>query len=268
MRRPSSEEGLTGLHNKDWTRDEHILAFNLYCKIPFGSIHVRNPRIAELAKLLGRSAGAVSYKLANFSRLDPELKARGIEGMAHGAKGEVDVWNEFCESPEALSFESERLLAKLTGRNLEQVAGIDETELPREGLERERLVRTRVNQYFFRAAVLAAYDYRCCVTGLKVPELLVASHIVAWSQDVRQRMNPRNGLCLNALHDRAFDRGLMVVDDEMRVRFRLSSVAPEGSASLEWLTQFEGQRLAEPRRFKPDVLLLALHRNAASRTPA
>src|SRR5437899_746474 len=97
--------------NKDWTREEHILAFNLYCKIPFGTIHIHNPKIIKLAKLMGRSVGAVSYKLANFTRLDPEQKARGIRGMPHGAKGEEEVWNEFNTNPEALAFESERLLA-------------------------------------------------------------------------------------------------------------------------------------------------------------
>src|ERR1017187_7225246 len=98
-------------HNKDWTREEHILAFNLYCKIPFGSIHMRNPRIIELAQLLGRSVGSVSFKLSNFARHDPALQARGIRGNEHGAKGEVEVWREFSANPEALAFESERLLA-------------------------------------------------------------------------------------------------------------------------------------------------------------
>jgi putative restriction endonuclease len=38
-----------------WTREELIIAFNLYCKIPFGKIHNRNPEIIELAKILGRT---------------------------------------------------------------------------------------------------------------------------------------------------------------------------------------------------------------------
>lgn len=82
---------MASTERRDWTREEHILAFNLYCKIPFGTIHIRNPKIIELAALLNRSAGAVSYKLANFSRLDPEMKARGIAGMPHGAKGEIEI---------------------------------------------------------------------------------------------------------------------------------------------------------------------------------
>ena len=62
----------------NWTREEHILAFNLYCQIPFGTIHIRNPKIKELARLLARSVGSVSRKLANFARLDPFLQQRGI----------------------------------------------------------------------------------------------------------------------------------------------------------------------------------------------
>lgn len=87
------------------------MAFNLYCKIPFGQIHMHNPRVIQLAQMLGRSVGSVSLKLSNFARLDPALQARGIRGMRHGAKGEEAVWHEFAEHSETLAFESERLLA-------------------------------------------------------------------------------------------------------------------------------------------------------------
>ena len=247
--------------NKDWTREEHILAFNLYCKTPFGQMHFRNLDVVKLAKILGRSANSVALKLTNFARLDPELQARGVKGMRHGAKGEAVVWREFDDDPEALSFESERLLAHFTGRKLEEIAEIDERELPKEGLERDRMVRVRVNQHFFRAAVLSAYDFKCCVTGLAVPELLVASHIVPWATDSKQRMNPRNGLCLNALHDRAFDRGLMFISNDMKVRFRQRLVRFEvKSTGLDWLLSYEGKPISSPRKFAPDAELLAIHR--------
>lgn len=245
--------------HKDWTREEHILAFNLYCKIPFGRQHSRAPEIIELAKLLGRSANAVALKLNNFSRLDPELAARGIKGMAHGAKGEIEVWRDFEDDPAALVFESERLLAKFSGRKLEDLADIDERDLPAEGRERERVVRVRVNQHFFRAAVLAAYDGKCCLTGLAVPELLVASHIVPWAEDPKQRMNPRNGLCLNALHDRAFDRRLMFFDADLKVRFRSELKSRPDRDCLDWLLHFEGRPLRLPKKFKPDPALIQSH---------
>lgn len=180
--------------------------------------------------------------------------------MSHGAKGEGEIWREFDDNPESLAFESERLLSKFSGRPLEEIAEIDERELPKEGLERERIVRVRVNQHFFRTAVLSAYDNKCCVTGLAVPELLVASHIIPWASDAKQRMNPRNGLCLNALHDRAFDRGLMFVAQDMTVHFREKLVKSEKkSPGLDWLLSYEGKAISEPRKFKPDVALLAVH---------
>lgn len=243
----------------NWTREEHILAFNLYCQIPFGAIHMRNPRIIELAKLLGRSVGSVSYKLSNFARLDPSLQARGIKGSQHGAKGEVEVWDEFADHPESLAFESEQLLANRLGKPLEEVSEISVRDLPREGVEREALIRIRVNQSFFRRRILSAYEYTCCVTGLAVRELLVASHIVPWSQDAKNRLNPRNGLCLNALHDRAFDRKLMWIDDRLTVRFAKCLRKPQTlDTAISWLLSFEGANLRVPQSFAPDSTFLKI----------
>lgn len=177
------------------------------------------------------------------------------------AKGEEEVWDEFADHPEALAYESERLLAQRLGKPIEEVADIDTKELPAVGLEREATVRVRVNQSFFRRRIISAYEFRCCVTGLAVPELLVASHIVPWAQDASNRLNPRNGLCLNALHDRAFDRGMMWVEDGFVVRFseRLSAVRTKPDATLGWLTSFDGQPLRLPKRFSPDPGLLRRH---------
>jgi len=256
---------------KLWTREELIVAFNLYCKVPYGSLHNRNPRIRELALLLGRSTDALAWKLNNFASLDPEHQKRGVKGAVHGAKADAAVWNEFYSDPEHLAYESERLLANLMGHDIDETVETPVDPLPREGLERDRMVRTRVNQSFFRACVLAAYDNRCCVTGLAVPELLVASHIVPWSVDAKQRMNPQNGLCLNALHDRAFDRGLMFVDEDMTVRFnkdalRGVAMSSDGAqvASLSWLTCCEGKPIRLPNRFYPDRALLQRHRKLCS----
>jgi putative restriction endonuclease len=192
-----------------WTREELIIAFNLYCKIPFGKIHQKTPEIISLAKILDRTPGAVSWKLANIASLDPSLKKRNIEGASHGSKKDVEVWNEFNGDWDRLAFESEKLLAQRTGGQIEDVSEVELSDLPKEGIEKEALVKIRVNQSFFRKSVLAAYNFQCCVTGLEIPELLNASHIIPWSKDEANRVNPRNGLCLNAIHDRAFDRGLL-----------------------------------------------------------
>lgn len=205
----------TPMARLEWTREELIVAFNLYCKIPFGKIHIRNPLIIELAKAIGRTPSAVSWKLANFARLDPALQRRNIAGAAHGAQAEVGVWNEFNDNWERLAFESERLLQNITRRRGEVT---EKAKQFPEGRTREAIVRTRINQGFFRAAVLAAYGSRCCITGLSLPILLNASHIVPWSVDEKNRTNPRNGLCLNAIHDRAFDCGLLTVTPDLKVK--------------------------------------------------
>jgi putative restriction endonuclease len=202
------------MDRRPWSREELVVAFNLYCKIPFGKIDKANPQLIELARAIGRSPSAVSWKLANFARLDPTLQARNIAGASHGSKADVQIWEEFKSDWEKLAFESERLLIQLTGRAEELD---DEATTFPEGRTREAVVRTRVNQGFFRSAVLAAYGSTCCITGCSITELLNASHIKPWATDIKNRTNPRNGLCLNALHDRAFDCGLLTVTPDLRV---------------------------------------------------
>lgn len=242
---------------RDWTRDELIVAFNLYCKIPFGRIHIRNPLIIEMAKAVGRTPSAVSWKLANFARLDPALRKRNIAGASHGARAEVKIWNEFSSDWNKLAFESERLLNQFLGRAPELV---EEAEEFPEGRSREAFVRARVNQDFFRAAVLASYGARCCITELTIAELLIASHIVPWSVDAKNRTNPRNGLCLNAFHDRAFDCGLLTVTPDLKVKLspRLKRNSTE-KAAKELLTRYEGVSISPPRRFAPDKDFLLYH---------
>lgn len=209
----------------------------------------------------------MSYKLANFARLDPALHARNIKGAAHGAKGEEEVWAEFAKDPEALVFESQRLMAKYTGQDLVEYAEVETADLPPEGKERDAVVKQRVNQNFFRRRVLSAYNGTCCITGLAVPQLLVASHIVPWSADKANRLNVRNGLCLNALHDKAFDRGFLWITDEGNVQVapHLTKGALGKLAEAQWLVSFDGKPLSLPKGFKPDAELLSKHRAAAQK---
>ena len=69
-----------------WTREELILAINLYCKLPFGRLHRANPDIIHLAKLIHRTPSAVALKLVNFASFDPSLRARGIKGASNASK--------------------------------------------------------------------------------------------------------------------------------------------------------------------------------------
>jgi putative restriction endonuclease len=244
---------------RDWTRDELIVAFNLYCRTPFGRIHIRNPEIKELASALGRTPSSVSWKLANFARLDPALQKRQIRGAAHGAKAEEEIWNEFSDNWDSLAYESQQLLAEFM--QIPPIELLAKEEFP-EGRTRDAIVKARVNQSFFRSAVLAAYGSQCCITGLSVRELLTASHIVPWSIDTKNRTNPRNGLCLNAIHDRAFDCGLVTVTPDYRVVISGAlkrSLTAEDSICRKLMLDYEGQRIKLPERFVPDQEFLRYH---------
>lgn len=243
-----------------WTHEELAVAMNLYCTMEFGQFHARNPTIIEIAGKLDRSPSSLAMKLCNFASLDPFHAARGVSGLSGASQADRDIWNEFNQDWEKSSFESEKLLARTRGVSLEQEAQIDESLLPREGKERERVVKQRVNQYFFRSAILAAYDRKCCVTGLATTELVIASHIVPWSVSKEARVNPRNGLCLNALHDRAFDRGLMTLTTDFRVRLSPRLSMAKKSPASEWLAQFDDKPIKMPQRFQPDQAFLQWHR--------
>lgn len=246
---------------KKWSRDELILAFNLYCKTPFGRIHTHNPEIIELAEKIGRTSSAVSWKLANFASLDPALKERQIVGATHASRLDAEIWAEFNQNWELLGYESEKLFAITMGKPIEVDSETDLSDLP-DGREKETLIRTRVNQGFFRKAVLAAYDFRCCITGLNLPELLNASHIIPWSIDVQNRLNPKNGLCLNAILDRAFDRGLMTISTAFRVKISPSiKNTISDTAIQELLIRYDDLPIRLPTRFKPSSEFLRYHNN-------
>ena len=116
-------------------------------------------------------------------------------------------------------------------------------------------------QSFFRKAVLAAYNSTCCITGNPVSELLVASHILPWSEFPQHRLNPRNGLCLAAHFDRAFDRFLITFDGELRLVLgsTLKRHLPNEALEAEFVRR-EGWPLRCPERFSPDFEFLAIHR--------
>ncbi len=236
---------------KSWTRDELILAINLYCKTPFGRIHIRNPEIIDLAKLLNRTPGSISYKLANFASIDPSLNRKGALNVS---KLDRAVWNEFFEDWETMAYESEKMVMAI---RVDRDKGSDQ-DIP-EGKTRNTTVRTRVNQSFFRKMILASYNLRCCITGLPIEKLLIASHIVPWGKDSKNRLNPQNGLCLNALHDKAFDCGLITLDESYRVVLSKEVLAFDPT-DARLIIQAEGVKISFPNRFIPGQDFLDYHR--------
>ncbi len=251
---------------RNWTQKELIAAFNLYCKIPFGSIHHRNPKLIELANLIHRTPGAVAFKLSNFASFDPELKARGIKGLKNASKKDAEIFEQFYSDREGLAFESEKVRAEFEEKTVEEKL---RTELPEldnfAGEEKQRYVKTRVNQHFFRAMILANYDGKCAITGIDIPQMIFASHIIPWSKSTEHRLNPANGICLSAHFDAAFDKGLISFDSDYKLVLNQSLTEnQEKPYYINWFKQFEGKTLNLPFKAKPELEFLEWHRKELS----
>lgn len=245
---------------KLWTRNELILAVNLYCKLPFGRLHRLNPDVINLANLIGRTSSSVAYKLVNFASLDPSLKARGIKGASNASKLDKDIWNEFNSNWDVLPYESEKLLANFENTTVEKLNHISEAELPKEGKTREQLVKVRVNQSFFRSSILASYNSTCCITGIQQPEFLIAGHIKPWSIDEKNRLNPQNGIAMNALHDKAFETGLMTITPDYKIKISPILLKQKKIKSIEdYFIKYENQNIILPSRFLPEIEFLKYH---------
>lgn len=244
-----------------WTKEEAILAINLYCKIPFGQMHSRNKEVIELSTLIDRSPSSIARKLGNFASLDPKLRERGIKGLENISKLDKQIWQEYMQNWDEEFIEGERLLASKKHTTIEQLNNIDLDNLKDvEGKERERLVKVRVNQSLFRKIVLTNFNNQCCITGMNVPELIVASHILPWSKDQGNRLNPKNGLALNSLHDKAFDCGLITITEDLKIKISSRFYKAKDVASIQQnFIAYDGQLLIEPKKFSPDLNFLKAH---------
>lgn len=245
---------------KPWTREQLVMTLALYCQLPFGKMHSRNPAVIALARRFERTPSAVALKLVNFASLDPDLRGRGVGGMGNTSAADRAVWAEFFGRWDVLAENSlgeERLEAvevPRRGRTIPRGAPPGVTEILRETTQRR-------GQSFFRAAVMAAHDGKCCITGITSEALLRASHIVPWSHNLSLRLDPRNGLCLNALHDAAFDRGLITLAEnfELCVSKRLEHEVP-ATIYGTMFKSLDGLPIALPERFRPTREMLAYHR--------
>ena len=249
------------MKRKNWTKKELILAFNLYLKLPFGKMHRSNPSIIHLANLIGRTPSSVAMRLTNFASIDPFHQARGISGLPGGAKQCQPIWDEFATNKEYLLFESERILAELENQSIESKYAESLKDISDlKGETKVREIKTRVNQSVFRQIVLTNYTGKCAISGIDIPEFLIASHIIPWSENEKERLNPENGICLSALYDKAFDKGFIGIST--RYEILLSKTLNE-SASKTFYSRFflhlNGSKIQLPERFIPKREFLEYH---------
>lgn len=249
---------------RNWSEEETILAFYYYCQIPFGKINQHNPEIIRIAKLIGRTPSAVVFKMGNLAHFDPAQKKRNVTGLSNASKLDQRTVARFHSNWEELALLGKQIEVNLKGKPDEELHLISLEEFP-EGITKENYVKTRVNQQFFRNAVLSSYQNRCCMTGLAVASLLIASHIKPWSKsDAKtERTNPSNGLCLNALHDKAFDRGLITVTPKYEVR--VSTELSGDNEAVQWLRSMNSRTITLPSKFEPEAEFLQYHNDVVFR---
>jgi len=240
---------------------------NLYCKLPFGSFDHNNAVVKEVAAKMGRTSNSLAMKLCNLASLDPVQRARGVKGLDGASMQDRLMWSEFQNNLSRLAAESEQLLHDLFTRDETQEVDFlqrDKARLvaPTGPTEIRATIKARRGQQFFRLVVLNAYNIRCCISGINVPSLLVASHIKPWGGFPDDRLNPRNGLCLSALHDAAFDAGLITFDGQLRVLLskRLRGFFPQPALEQNFVP-FEGKPIRLPEKLaEPDADFIRFHR--------
>lgn len=253
-----------------WSRDELLIVLNLYHKLPFGQVSARQPVVVDLAKRLGRTPASVSMKLGNLASFDPALKLRGIRGLTGASILDKEMWEEFhANLKEYVPRSQERfdaLFIKSKNETTEVIpgTGIRRCKSPPTGdTETKTLTKQRRGQDYFREIVLNNFANRCGLTGLPVRELLIASHILPWRSHESERLNVRNGICLNRLHDAAFDRGLISFDEDFRMILssKLRCLLPHEAVETHF-EAYETKALNLPEEAQPpDQIFLAVHRD-------
>ncbi|HGM5233924.1 TPA: HNH endonuclease [Serratia marcescens] len=242
---------------KLWTREELLIAFTLYSQIPFGKLHSKNPEIIHYAKLIDRTPSALAMKLVNLASLDPYIIESGRSGLKGASNADRELWKEMSQDMDLFNQQCQTAM-----EHLKKPAAPDFDEEPKDFSGRDKLstVKTRVDQNLFRKNVLEAYEYRCCITGLEEPALLVASHILPWSHSIEQRLNPSNGLCLSSLHDKAFDRGLITFNNDLELILSTQLKKMTSNFYHHNFQAYEGIKIFTPQTNPPSIKYIRHHR--------
>lgn len=243
-----------------WTRDEMILALSLYFRLPFGRLNHGTPEVKKLAKLIGRTDNSVALRLVNYAACDPYILATGRHGMAQGASVCKPYWEEFANDKERLFFEAKQIEARLLQQPIEEVLAIEPSQL--EGKERLAVVKQRIGQDAFHDMILANYNIRCAVTGIDIPTMLAAGHIIPWSVSEEHRLDPENGICLSPLYHEAFDQGFISLDDQYCILLapKLKEYAKRDYYDQHFAS-LEHRRILLPDEHSPNHEYLEWHRD-------
>ena len=246
---------------KRWTYQETQMAFALYYLIPANEIDKKGADVWKLAEGLGRTPRSVAMKLWNIASLDEHRIDLGKAGLRHGSSLDDKVWADYREQGDEFVWEGLKLLDTVLSRENLTPAVQYATSSTREGRERVVQAKQRINQGYFKNCLLQNYDNRCCLTGLRTSDLLVASHIKPWSkcENGAERVDPKNGLLLNALHDKAFDRGLITLSRNMEII--VSRKVTHDEPNDLWIWSFNGKQIEMPSCNAPALEYIEYHQD-------
>ncbi|MCW4369304.1 HNH endonuclease [Bifidobacterium bifidum] len=261
---------------RNWSREETMMAFALYIVLKPRECDDKGLDVQRLASFLHRPPSSVALKIWNIAAYDANRKACGRVGMKHGSKLDSQVWQWYAEDPDAFMEQCldvlRRALLQANASNftpaplapdrhspLETATAllIDEHAPTKE--ERPITMLQRVNQSYFRNSLLQNYHGTCCITGMQIPKLLIASHIKPWKASTpNEKTAASNGLLLNAFHDRAFDQGLISIDDDYRIMVNHDKVR-HSDINDRWLYDFDGHEISLPAISQPSHEFIEYH---------
>lgn len=243
----------------EWTKEQEIVALYMYCLIPFNKVSGTNPQIVNMARIIGRpNANSLKAKIGNFGKFDTNLAA---VGLGHSSHLDEETWNEYNGRWQELEIDALKLIEEFQ-KNIPEDSSYDIPTIP-VGKERECVIKQRVNQNLFRNMVLSAYDNKCCITGIARPELIEACHIISWKNDEKERLNPCNGLAMNVLFHRAYDKMLIGISPDLKVevsdRIYEGLRAKDRDRTYSFFNPYDGVEITLPRKFKPNLEFIEEH---------
>ena len=247
------------MERRAWTDDEMILSLDLYYKLPFGRLNQHTPEVRELATLIGRTPSSVALRLVNYAACDPYIVNSGRKGMVSGIGKCKPFWEHYANNTEELFIQAENIKASILAKPVEEILRLNPTDFV--GKEKNVVIKQRINQNSFRAIILANYNEQCAISGISIPQMLIASHIIPWSDDVNNRLNPPNGICLSPLYDKAFDKGYIGIrpDDYTIIISNELKGYKNTDFYHSYFAPIENKPITLPNKHNPNPAFLTYH---------
>lgn len=241
------------------------MAFALYMVLAPSECDDRGRDVQRVASVLHRTPNAASLKIWNIAANDCNRRLSGRVGMTHGSRLDREIWEEYAQEGDDFLNRCLDLVTEVlqqADRNdvlpSSRFSSLETASRMLLGEERTVTAVQRVHQEYFRNSLLTNYRHSCCLSGIHVDSLLIASHIKPWAESSpRERTASSNGLLLNAFLDRAFDQGFITINHDYRVI--VSGEVRHSPANDMWLYRYDGRRIALPEVNPPSHEFIDYH---------